>query len=59
MVSERLGFSLGDVKTWKGLKVTGGLGLFSFVLDLFLHYRAHTSFDKPAMISVEVDTVGN
>lgn len=39
--------------------MTGGLGLLSFVLDLVLHYRAHTSFDKPAMISVKVGTVGN
>jgi len=39
--------------------VTNGWGLFSFVLDLVLHYGAHTSFDKPAMISVKVDTVGN
>lgn len=39
--------------------MTSGLGLFSFVLDLFLHCRPQTSFDKPAAISVKVDTVGN
>lgn len=34
--------------------MTSGLGLFDFVLDLVLHYRAHTCFDKPAIISEEV-----
>lgn len=36
--------------------MTSGLGLFGFVLDLVLHYRVYTSFDKPAMITEEVDT---